>query len=398
MLKSRVIFIVALIGAAVLTLIYEDLQVGFTLLYALLILCAFCAVSIALAPLCLRLDERVDKDVIFKGEPVSYSISLQNRGPFLYPGGRYRFYSSELIALEAQGDFGVCEPFKGQTREYGVRFPYRGVYALGLQSVVVTDMLGLFARTIQSKKPLSLSVLPNIDEAFSLSMYSDPQSAVMRQDILNEDHSSIADLRKYNPADSLRKIHWKLSAKRSELITKNFQNFEPYRTILLLDTTKIDLPENERMQFEDKMACCAASAADYFATAKMPASLVYGEPGLDEMPVSASGRMDELYLLLANIRFEREKSPVFEMCKLHGMYNTIALLSGIDDEICGALKALVSFDRSIRVCLFFSESRPVTREQERQLEELRSYGISASTVSVEGEEDDDRSPEEGGAA
>ena len=394
MLRSRILFVMALAAAGALAVGYEDTRAGFTLLYALVILCAICAVSALFAPTFLSFREGAARGVVFKDEVFTYTVAIRNRGPFLYPGAVYRFYNAQLMDLEGDAPLGLCEPLRGQEREYTVRFPYRGVYDMGLESVTITDMLGLFRRTIRNKQPLRVTVFPEQDQDFELTMRTEQQDAVPRQDIFNEDYSTVADLRKYTPADSLRKIHWKLSAKRGELIAKNFQSFEPDKTILLLDTLKIDLPERERAQFEDKMVSYAASAVDYFARGKMPASMVYGEPGLEEAKVDMFGGLDAFYALLAGIRFEREKSGVYEMRMVPGRYNMVAFLSALDLEMCNALLELVSLDHNLAVYLFYTEF--ITPEQEGLVEDLRGYGVSIIPINI-GEE---RQPDanDGGAA
>jgi len=353
---------------------------------------------------------------------LSYKVAVRNRGPFLYPGAEYRFYNAELMELEGDAGLGMCEPFRGQQREYEVRFPYRGVYELGLESLSVTDMFGLFRRTIRNKQPLRLTVFPEGDAEFELTMRAEPQDIARRQDVYSEDFSTVADLRKYNPADSLRKIHWKLSAKRGELITKNFQNFEPERTLLLLDTAKINLPPKERAAFEDKMVSYAASAVDFCLRAKVPASLIYGQPGVEETTLGTPEDADGLYALLAGITFDRECSPIYELRNVPGAYNIVGFLSGLDERRCAAIKELSSLGHNLTLYVFESrllslgtppqpgargvsvpspadliEHKNLLKDLERQLgplpplgdmskyliEELRAVGVAVTPVTVD---------------
>ncbi|MCL2857163.1 MAG: DUF58 domain-containing protein [Oscillospiraceae bacterium] len=396
MLKTRLLFIAALIAAALLAIGYEDTNAGFTLLYALLILCAICGFSVAVAGSCLYIEQRAGEDVVFKGEPIRYEISLRNKGPFIYHGAVYRFFSSEVIEMRGDAALGICEPFGKQKRGYTVSVPYRGVYSLGLESVTVTDMLGLFSRTIKNKKTLRLTVFPEREADFALSMRNEPLDTARNRDIFNEDYTAIADLRKYAPADSLRKIHWKLSAKRGELIVKNFQNFEPERTILLLDTAKIDLPTKERAAFEDKMVSYAASAVDFCARAKVPTSLVYGQPGIEETVVGAPEETDGLYSLLARIEFERYRSPIYEMRSVPGSYNIVAFISSLNEQSSAALRELCFLGHSLTIYLFESELRPVGALGEHLIEELRGTGVAVTLIGVD--KPDQPAGEEGGAA
>jgi len=396
MLKSRLLFAAALVAAAILAVSYEDTNAGFTLLYALLILCALCGISAVVAPSCLSFEQQAGGDVVFKGESFTYTICLRNKGPFIYHGAAYRFFSAEVMEMDGDASLGVCEPLRAQNRKYTVRFPYRGVYSLGLESVTVTDMLGLFTRTIHCKNPLRLTVFPERDDGFALTMRNEPLDTARNRDIFDEDYTTIADLRKYTPSDSLRKIHWKLSAKRGELIAKNYQNFEPERTLLLLDTTKFGLPPKERAAIEDKMVSYAASAVDFCVRSKIPASLIYGQPGIDETPLGGPEDADGIYALLAGIPFDRESSPVYEMRRVSGAYNVVVFQSGIDEQSCAALKELSSLGHNLTLYLFKNESCPINSLGECLIEELRSIGVAVISVNV----DEPALPahEEGGAA
>ncbi|MCL2578927.1 MAG: DUF58 domain-containing protein [Oscillospiraceae bacterium] len=398
MLKSRIIFFFALVGAAMLAIGYSDTRAGFTILYSLLILLAFCALSVILAPGVLKVEEKMAASIAFKGEPVSYTLTIHNRGPLLYPGVACHFHNAGLMTMEGSL-FGGCQPFRGHSREFVVSFPYRGIYTVGLEKITVTDMFGLFTRTIGGGNALTLTVYPEREDGFALSLRNDPQDASFHQDIFNEDYSTIADLRKYTPADSLRKIHWKLSAKRGELIAKNFQSFEPDKTILLLDTLKIDLPARPKAELEDKMVAYIASSIEFCARSKIPTSLIYGQPGLDETTIDPNGEVDSFYPLLAGLNFDRAVSCVHLVSRLPGGYSLIAYLSKIDDEIAAALKEAVSFDHKLIIYLFSSATQPENPQQTYLLESLRTLGVSVNLVVAGKPDTAAHSPdEEGGAA
>ena len=396
MLKSRILFAVSVLCAAVLSIGYRDAQAGFTVLYALLLLGAFCALSVLLAPKCLTFHENAATGVVFKDEQLGYTLTLRNRGPFIYPSAVYRFYNSELITLEGDSSLGVCEPLCGQRREYKVRFPYRGVYKLGLESVTVTDMFGLFRRTIRNKNPLQLTVFPERDDDFAATMSSEAVDAILQKDVFSEDYSALVDLRKADSSDSLRKIHWKLSAKRGELIAKNFQNFEPEQTILLLDTADIGLPPRQRAAFEDKIVSYMAAAADFYARENLPARLIYGQPGIDELQIDTAGDIDAVFALLAGVAFERKTSPLCELGPAPDMCGMIAFLSDIDQQRCSVIKNLCSLERGIAVYLFESEHAPLCERKKKMLEELHGLGVFAFVVKVS--EENAPEAQEGGAA
>lgn len=397
MWKSRLQFAGALSLSLLMIMVSTDKTVGYTLLYALGFLALFSLVTVLLAPRLIRVEESAEGETIIKNEELAYRSRIVNRGLFFYPRLEAVYHNPELLGYgdkaasspsaddPAADGLAVMPPRGRKSRKCSVRFPFRGVYNLGIKTVTVTDMLGLFRRTIHVKAPLSVTVFPESDEGFAWSVRNEPQNSSLNTDLFNEDYSSVADVRKYTSSDSLRKVHWKLSAKRGELIVKNFHSFDPGRTILLLDTRAIPLGERERAAFEDKMVSYVAAAINHCMWGRLTTDFIFGEGDEDFMVIEESEDLGEVYTHLAEIRFAGDRSALASAHMITGAYNMVVFLCGIDPVSHDVLKDLVSFDHNIVLYSFWSPGLPPDGDKEALLESLRAYGVGVNKVEIGGE-------------
>lgn len=375
MLKSWALFALGLVAACGAVLMYEDKNVGFTILYALLFLLLPSLASAVCARFFVGIEETAENGALFKNETLAYTVKISNKSLFFYPRVTYTWRETgRAVYTEAPVTNGFLAPGGAARWEHAVRFPCRGIYRVGIQAVYLTDLLGLFRVKLVPKVLSPVVVYPEIDSGFLLPIRSEPQNSGVRSDPFQEDYSSVADLRKYIPSDSLRKIHWKLSAQRGELIVKNYHSFDYNKTVLFLDTRPV--PETGRAAFEDKMTSFAASAAAYCMESRLPASLVCG--GGEPVEITGADEIVRVFEYLAGVSFKSGRALLPDTGQAASPYNLVLFLSGIDNAFHDAVRELISFDRSVLVYYFYSDSLP--EQQEYLLESLKTYGAGIRTV------------------
>ena len=113
-----------------------------------------------------------------------------------------------------------------------------GIYTSGIQTCIVEDLLGLFQRVIRPDETVySLTVLPRTFDVDPLKMApGDPGSELMAR--ANEDLSAPSDIRAYQPGDAMKKIHWKLSIRKRELIVRKFEEPLMQEVLILMDCSR----------------------------------------------------------------------------------------------------------------------------------------------------------------
>jgi len=383
MKKTRILFSVLFIGLLLLALFSGDRAVYMTV-YALAALLAASLACVFLAPFLVKLEEAVDKRFVFKNEELVYTVKAVTRFSFLYPKVEFAMHSGALVGYD-RGDEANSHS-DVLTGAYVLRFPYRGKYRVGVQRITVTGFLGMFKYSFPCGTPEEVLVYPERDEGFSLRLNTELlNKAASQYDIFDHVDADVSSVRKYDPSDDYRKIHWKLSAKRGEIIIKNYQSSMLNKTMLLLDTRPpAGLTGADKAAFEDKAASLAASSLNYLVKSRLPAELVYGDGREDNMTVETVSDMDNAMRLLAGLEFREGGSIAGSMdgnvTKDNGIFNIIVFLTGVDDGIIVRLKALINYGHSLILYYICPPGMKPRGSNEKGLEGMRAMGAEVSIV------------------
>ncbi|GAB6107456.1 DUF58 domain-containing protein [Fusibacter bizertensis] len=128
---------------------------------------------------------------------------------------------------------------------------YRGYYKVGQVKVELYDPLMLGKRVINFNREVNIVVQPKVVPIRQKLLQSQDFYGTLKSSRHTiEDRTNIINIRPYIQGDQLKNIHWKLSAKKDELQTKEFEQTVSTKLILLLDGSKpvdIDLDREEKM-------------------------------------------------------------------------------------------------------------------------------------------------------
>ena len=126
-------------------------------------------------------------------------------------------------------------PFREYTASHSLRAAHVGLYGTGIRWAEISDLFGLLCvRKKPSSGLMPLAVLPNpfpIDKPRT-TVGDDGASALGRT---QEDYNAPEDVRAYRPGDAMKRIHWKLSSRKRELLVRRFEMPAPPDTLILLD-------------------------------------------------------------------------------------------------------------------------------------------------------------------
>ena len=126
-------------------------------------------------------------------------------------------------------------PFRTHERRVSLDARHVGQYDAGLAHVWTRDIFGFFRMNVKPEGgPSVLTVLPRpFDiEKPRLTLGDDGSAALART---QEDYNAPEDVRAYRPGDAMKRIHWKLSSRKRELVVRRFETPAPPDTLILLD-------------------------------------------------------------------------------------------------------------------------------------------------------------------
>ena len=157
---------------------------------------------------------------VSRGGKVSLTLRLDNR--FHLPVARASDYlriSNRMTAQEHRAKAVMRSLTPEEDRLWTLETDHCGAIECQVERLWVCDCLGLFALPVRRPKLFTLLVTP-IAEAPGPIELPEGVGAAVPQPRSKTVIGEIYELRDYRPGDSLRMIHWKMSAKRDELITR----------------------------------------------------------------------------------------------------------------------------------------------------------------------------------
>ena len=143
-----------------------------------------------------------------------------------------------------------------------------GIYTSGIQTCIIEDLLGLFQRVIRPDETVySLTVLPRTFDVDPAAMApGDPGRELMAR--ANEDLSAPSDIRAYQPGDAMKKIHWKLSIRKRELIVRKFEEPLMQEVLILMDCSRPPFRGNPQAEADIRDALLETAASVFSAQMK----------------------------------------------------------------------------------------------------------------------------------
>lgn len=202
----------------------------------------------------------MDRNLYFCGEQGEYTLIIQNLTLLPIPyltinnlvlGDLDPKYKGQSISLNIDEK----KIIKGK-----VNFKARGIYNLGDNDLNISDLFSIFEIRKYYNFHEVIKVYPRISEIKGIEVngYNLIRNIVNFKGTL-EDISAVRDIRKYNEGDSLKKVHWKLSAKYGQLYVKNFDNVSGEKCTLLFNMNEDDyFIENGHIIEEKIVGACVS--------------------------------------------------------------------------------------------------------------------------------------------
>ena len=346
-----------------------------------LIACALSLASVLFARFSFRLSQQLASGEAQRGDSCAYTLSIRLFAPLpiaplslrvCLPSGRER-------------EFILPTRLLGQTHSDNL-FPcaHVGVFPVGVRSVSFGDVFGFFRLTLPVKAPLlPVMVLPVPRDTQPLPTSPGEGESTSAQRA-QADRTTPADTRAWQEGDELKRVHWKLSMRRQELMVHTYETPQRPDALVLLDLAPPPFEGTQRAACIDALTeTCAGvlkSLLDSHRIARLPLSGDHARELSGQEPQALSPMLHALaqesfsrpsdfsrVLLLASRRMRRTGSTAVI---------TAALTPGLVDVIM----ALSRMGPRTRVYLIAPDS--LSQEQSQLLHLLETCGVSTQHVTI----------------
>ena len=189
--------------------------------------------------LCVKLYLNVSAQEAEKHSPVDFSLTLSNESPLPFPfvEAVITVPSDDAVRCISQKTKLSLIPFGSYVIEKTLSFAYRGAYEIGISELCLYDFFRLFRYRVKMDLFRELFVVPRRlslpVESGGDSRQEETETVVLQN---GQDNTEMSDIRTYQPGDSLRSIHWKLSGKTQDLMVRQYARNADRQTFLFVDT------------------------------------------------------------------------------------------------------------------------------------------------------------------
>lgn len=382
------------------TLITLGVSFGFLLLCAVsmgnrmyLLLSLIIAIAWALAYVSVRMAEKsvkVDHGLsamkVNRGDSVAMEVSVSHKSvlPIAPVSLKMRATSNTpagTIHLTELGHRTQKVAYRFMAEHVGSMFP-------GVESFTVSDVFGLFKK---EHKPESagneLLVLPVPFDVEPLTFAAGDMGVETMKRAM-EDPSSPSDFRGYQPGDPLKRIHWKMSARKREVMIRQFEEPALPDALVLMDTSPPQLPPDIdplKVGFlQDAVLETAASVVNTQIKHDNPVRL----PLVGDRPMEYHGTMGLPILLEELARCTFNESEQFErviMMQMNDLRKTGAVvivttrLTSVLVDLIGRMKRM-----GPNVRLYLVTFRPKDGALQGLVGRLQQQGVEVNFVAPQG--------------
>ncbi len=168
--------------------------------------------------------ENSDMSVI-KNTPTKFKIQIINHSPFPVPFAEADFRVPDKSALRCvlKRIKIAAPPNSDYLIDSTVTFAYRGTYDVGIDCLYVYDFFKLFRFKVRLYNYRSIYVMPRrFAMSADVNRATSDTATDIRRSAIGIDRNDVSDIRRYEPGDPMKSVHWKLSSKSEELQVKQY--------------------------------------------------------------------------------------------------------------------------------------------------------------------------------
>ncbi|MBC7958998.1 MAG: DUF58 domain-containing protein [Vallitaleaceae bacterium] len=226
-----------------------------------------------------KIMQTLDRRNVVKGESVVYTYEIHNLTPFLFCPMKIFFYGDQILFKKTE----LMQPIEvilqpGTLHRVSVEVDcvYRGSYFLGIEKIVIKDFFNLFALNFVNIEKQKILVYPLIREIKHLvirNAVSEATESIISFDKF--DSSLFADVRDYRAGDSFRSIHWKLSSKYNQLMTKEYEGNVNNKSKILINSDILPFTFEENIVIEEYVVEGAVALLKYLLENNTPIEMFW---------------------------------------------------------------------------------------------------------------------------
>ncbi|MBQ6233026.1 MAG: DUF58 domain-containing protein [Oscillospiraceae bacterium] len=258
----------------------------------------YCAVSILVARKNLTVGMTADTEETLHGEQVAYTLLAAH--PLLLPVGQMRAVC--VCGARQETHLLTLRSLRGTRETWTRQAGHVGDYSVAVSEAVLTDCFGILKTRCKISPAGRLLVLPRpfLIAKLAFAQSEDAQTALKRA---TEDTTMPDDIRAWQPGDPMKRVHWKLTARKRELLVRRYESPMPKDTLILTDCAAMPRQADEEREAKLRDALCETVVA--VADMQLQDGSPVRVPLYGEHPTEFSAERAQSLLLLQELLAEQ---------------------------------------------------------------------------------------------
>ncbi len=255
-----------------------------------------------------RIYQEIGSRIVVCKQPVPYFFVLQNETVYAFAGMSVRLFTDFSYVTDIE-NYKEYELLPGDKYTYHTTLicKYRGEYEVGVKDIIITDFFRLFRIRYKNPGAVKAVVYPRIVRKKELESIKDFIHMSTREAVLNQTVPDVVT-RDYVAGDTLKRIHWKVSAREQKLKTRTMLGERKKEILLLYDTKRYSEKEQEYLPAENQILELVLALGLFFAEKNITYTVIHGQEGMRTKLVEGLGHFEQLYEETAHVIFDAREN------------------------------------------------------------------------------------------
>ncbi len=236
---------------------------------------------------------------------IPYYFAMQNDDMIVFSSVSAKLYS-DFSTVEDMPENIQFEILPGEKIRFETNLTcmFRGEYHIGIKEIVITDFLNLLSIKYKVPSPIKATVMPRVIKLQELTSIPDVAAYLQKETFLQDIELDV-QVRDYVQGDSLKRIHWKTSAKEQTLKVRNLIGEEKQGIGCVCDTKRISEQMKEYLPVENKILEILLALSFYFVKNNTRIDMIYEQFGMKKLIIDGVRNFEHLYNEVSNIIFDK---------------------------------------------------------------------------------------------